>query len=99
MMCSTDEQQWQESERYGASVLQEARHLRRLPPPLGGSRNNTVRQMQPSTSEVTESTIQPELRERCQGGCLRSVPQAARDPDQQALPEVPRPPLRTEATQ
>jgi hypothetical protein len=43
MMCSTDEQQWQESGRYGAGVLQEAPHLRQLPSPPDGSRNNAVR--------------------------------------------------------
>jgi hypothetical protein len=38
-----DEQQWQESGWNGASVLQETPHLRQLPPPLDGSRNNAVR--------------------------------------------------------
>src|SRR5258708_33962498 len=34
MMCSTDEEQWQESGWNGASVLQEAPHLRQLLPSL-----------------------------------------------------------------
>jgi hypothetical protein len=43
MMGSTDEHEWPESEHYGASVLQEAPHLRQLPSPLDGSRHNAVR--------------------------------------------------------
>jgi hypothetical protein len=43
MMGLTDEREWQESGRHGASILQEAPHLRQLPPPLDGSRHNAVR--------------------------------------------------------
>src|ERR1700730_10060814 len=45
MMCgSTDEHNWQESGRYGARVLQEAPHLRQLPPTLDGTPHNTLRE-------------------------------------------------------
>ena len=45
MMCSTDEQQWQESGWNGASVLQEAPHLRQLLPTLDCARYDTLREM------------------------------------------------------
>ena len=53
-MCSTDEQQWQESGWNGVSLLQEAPHLRQLPPTLDGARHNTVQEMQPGAREGTE---------------------------------------------
>jgi len=88
MMCSTDEQQRQESGWHGTSVLQEAPHLRQLLPTLDCARYDTLREMQPGTREVSEIAIAPELRARCQSRCVRSVPQATRDAHQQALPEV-----------
>jgi hypothetical protein len=45
MMGSTDEQQWLESGWNGASVLQEAPHLRQLLPTLDGSRHDALREM------------------------------------------------------
>lgn len=98
-MCSTDEQQWQESESYGASVLQEAPHLRQLLPTLDGARHDTLREMQPGAREVPEIAPAPELRARCQRGRLRAVPQASPDCHQQAVPEVPRSPRQPEATE
>jgi hypothetical protein len=80
MMCdSTDEHNWQESGRYGARVLQEAPHLRQLPPTLDGTPHNTLREMQSGTLEVSEIAPAPELRARCQSWRLRAVPQAAPD--------------------
>ena len=79
MMCSTDEQQWQESGWNGASVLQEAPHLRQLLPTLDRAPHDALREMQPGTREVSEIAHAPELRARCQSGRLRPVPQAVRD--------------------
>ena len=98
-MCPTDEQERQESESYGASVLQEAPHLRQLPPTLDGARHDALREMQPGAREVPEIAPAPELRARCQSGRLRAVPQAPRNSYQQAVPEVPRSPRSPEAAQ
>ena len=57
----SNEHEQQEPERYGASVLQEAPHLRQLPPTLDGTRHYTLREMQPSTLEVPEGARAPEL--------------------------------------
>ena len=54
MMCSTDEQQWQESEWNGACVLQEAPHLRDLVPTLDRAWHDSLREMQPGALEVSE---------------------------------------------
>jgi hypothetical protein len=94
MMCSTDEQQWQKSGWNGASVLQEAPHLRHLLPTLDRAWHDSLREMQPGAREVLEVAPAPELRARCQGGRLRAVPQATCDSHQQALPEVPSQPRR-----
>jgi len=99
MICSTDDRQWQKSEPYGAGILQETSHLRQLPSTLDGARHDTLRQMQSSSLEVSEIPRAPELRAGCQSGRLRAVPQAARDPDEQALPTVPRSTRSAEATQ
>jgi hypothetical protein len=56
----TYEQEWQESESYGASVLQEAPHLRQLPPTLDGARHDTLREMQSGTLEVPEIALRVE---------------------------------------
>ncbi len=58
----TDEQQRQESGPYGASVLQEAPHLRQLPPTVDGARHDTLRGMQPGALEVPEGANATELR-------------------------------------
>ena len=79
MMCSTDEQRWQDSESNGACVLQEAPHLRQLFPTLDGARHDTLREMQSGTFEVPEIPLAPELRAGCQSGRLRPVPQAPPD--------------------
>ena len=79
MMCSTDEQQWQESGWNGASVLQEAPNLRDLLSTLDGARHDSLREMQPGALEVPEIAPAPELRARCQSGRLRAVPQPTRD--------------------
>ena len=47
MMCSTDEQQRQESGWNGASVLQEAPNLRDLLSTLDRARHDSPREMQP----------------------------------------------------
>jgi hypothetical protein len=47
MMCSTDEQQRQESGWNGASVLQEAPNLRDLLSTLDRARHDSLREMQP----------------------------------------------------
>jgi hypothetical protein len=99
MMCPTDEQQSQESESHGASVLQEAPHLRQLPPALDGARHDTLWEMQPGTLEVSEIAPAPELRPRRQSRRLRAVPQAPPDRHEQALPEVPRSPRSPEAAE
>jgi hypothetical protein len=75
----TDEQEWQESGWHGASVLQEASHLRQLPPTLDRTRDDTLREMQSSTFEVPEGARAQKLRARCQSGRLRAVPQATPD--------------------
>jgi hypothetical protein len=79
MMCSTDEQQWQESEWNGASVLQEAPHLRQLLPSLDRARHDSLREMQPGALEIPEIASASELRARCQSRRLRAVPQAPGD--------------------
>ena len=73
MMCPTDEHEWQESESHGASVLQEAPHLRQLPPALDGARHDALREMQPGAREVPEIAPAPERAGR-QSGRLRAVP-------------------------
>jgi hypothetical protein len=57
----SNEQERQESERYGAGVLQEAPHLRQLLPTLDGARHYTLREMQLSTLQVPEGERAPEL--------------------------------------
>jgi hypothetical protein len=79
MMCSTDEQHAQESGWNGASVLQEAPHLRQLLQTPDCARYDTLREMQPGALEVSEIAPASELRARYQSGRLRSVPQAACD--------------------
>jgi hypothetical protein len=79
MMCSTDEQHGQESEWNGASILQEAPHLRHLLPTLDRAWHDSLREMQPGALEVSEITPASELRARCQSRRLRAVPQAACD--------------------
>ena len=74
MMCSTDEQQGQESGWNGASVLQEARHLRQLRPALDCARYDTLREMQSGAREIPEIAPAPELRARRSSGRLRAVP-------------------------
>jgi hypothetical protein len=54
MMCSTDEQQRQESGWNGASVLQEAPHLRDLLPTLDRAWHDSLREMQPGALEAPE---------------------------------------------
>ena len=95
----TDEQESQQSECLGASVLQEAPHLRPMSPAQDGARHNSMREMQPVAREVTEGANPPELRARRCGGRLRALPQASRECDQQAMPEVPSQPCRAQATQ
>jgi len=95
----TYEQEWQECGSYGASVLQEAPHLRQLPPALDGARHDALREMQSGTLEVPEIASAAELRARRQSGRLRAVPQAPRNSYQQAVPEVPRSPRGPEAAQ
>jgi hypothetical protein len=82
----TNEHTWQESESHGAFVLQEALHLRQLPPALDGAPHDTLQEMQSSTLEVPEIAPEAELRAGCQSGRLRAVPQAAPDCHQQTLP-------------
>ena len=79
MMCSTDEQQWQESGWNGASVLQEAPNFCDLHSTLDRARHDSLREMQPGALEVPEIAPAPELRARCQSVRLRAVPQATRD--------------------
>jgi hypothetical protein len=79
MMCSTDEQKWQESGWNGASVLQEAPHLRDLLPTPDRAWHDTLREMQPGAFEVPEIAPASELRARCQSRRLRPVPQATCD--------------------
>jgi hypothetical protein len=79
MMCSTDEQQRQESGWKGASVLQEAPHLRDLLPTLDRAWHDSLREMQPGALEVPEIAPASELRARCQCTRLRAVPQTTRD--------------------
>jgi hypothetical protein len=57
----SNEHERQEPERYGASILQEAPHLRQLLPTLDGAQHDTLREMQPSTLEVPEGARAPEL--------------------------------------
>ena len=80
MMCSTDEQQRQESGWNGASVLQEAPYLRQLLPTLDCARYDTLREMQPGTREVPEIPPASELRARCQGLRLRAETQETCNP-------------------
>jgi hypothetical protein len=61
MICSTDEQQRQESGWNGASVLQEAPHLRQLLPTLDRARYDTLREMQSGAREVSEIAPAAEL--------------------------------------
>ena len=61
MMCSTNEQQWQESGWNGTSVLQEAPHLRQLLPTLDRAPHDALREMQPGTREVSEIAPAAEL--------------------------------------
>ena len=62
MMCSTYEQEWQDFEsHHGASILQEAPHLRQLLPTLDGARHHTLWEMQPRAREVSEGARAPEL--------------------------------------
>jgi hypothetical protein len=64
MMCSTDEEQWQESGWNGASVLQEALHLRQLLQTPDCARFDTLREMQSGAREISEIAPAPELRAR-----------------------------------
>ena len=57
----SNEHERQESERDGASVLQEAPNLRQLLSALDGARHDTLREMQSSTLEVPEGARAPEL--------------------------------------
>ena len=60
MMCgSTHERNWQKSGSYGASVLQEAPHLRQLLPTLDRARHDALREMHPSAFEVPENPLAP----------------------------------------
>ena len=61
MICPTDEQEQQQSERHGASLLQEAWHLRQLPPTLDGARDDPMPEMQPGTLEAPEGARATEL--------------------------------------
>jgi hypothetical protein len=61
MLCSTDEQQWQESGWNGTSVLQEARHLRQLRPTLDRAPHDALREMQQGTREVSEIASASEI--------------------------------------
>ena len=72
MMCSTDEQQRQESGWNGASVLQEAPNLRDLLSTLDGARHDSLREIQPGALEVPEIAPAPELRADVKAGvCVR----------------------------
>jgi hypothetical protein len=64
MMCSTDEQQRQESEWNGASALQEAPNLRDVLSTLDGARHDSLREMQPGALAVPE--IATPTNKRCQ---------------------------------
>jgi hypothetical protein len=57
----SNEHERQEPESYGASVLQEAPHLRELLPTLDGTGHDALPEMQPSTLEVPEGARAPEL--------------------------------------
>jgi hypothetical protein len=84
MMCSTDEQQRQESGWNGAS-LQETPNWRDLLSTLDGARHDSLREMQPGALEVPEIAPAPGLRARCQSGRLRAVSQPTRDSHQKRL--------------
>jgi hypothetical protein len=71
-MCSTDEQQRQESGWNGASVLQEASNLRDLLSTLDGARHDSLREMQPVHSKCQKSLLRRNYERDVKAGvCVR----------------------------
>ena len=93
-MMWPDEYESQKAQCIGASVLQDAWHLRNLPSTLDGARYDALRKMQPGPRKVPKIAPAAKLRTRRESGRLCAVLQATRDSYQQALPEVPGSPCR-----
>ena len=72
MMCPTDEQERQESESHGASVLQEAPHLRQLLPTLDGARHDALRKCNRAHSKYQKSLLRRNYERDVKAGvCVR----------------------------